>query len=457
MNKPKTPEPNPTSAVPRNRIARLAHLGGLAGRVAGGMLAEGLRQVAQGNTPRAADLVLTPANAQRVADKLSELRGAAMKVGQLLSMDAGDVLPAELAEILARLRADARPMPMSQVVTVLQQSLGQSWEKRFRRFSFTPMAAASIGQVHAAITQSGRQLALKIQYPGIRQSIDSDVDNVATLLRISRLLPKGLTLEPLLEEAKRQLHQEADYLLEAEHLRRFALLLEDTPEFLVPGVDEELTRDNILAMDHLHGEPVESLMSASQGTRDRAVGLLLDLLFRELFEFGMIQTDPNFANFLYNATTHQLELLDFGATRSYSSTVSNAYRQLLAAALHGDRLAMTESAQAIGYFREDIHAPQRAAVMELFVLATEPVRARGRYDFGASDLAMRIRDAGMALSFEQGYWHTPPADAIFLHRKLGGLYLLASRLRANIDVRAILERRLQENVGDPKSFAEQPD
>lgn len=432
----------PTSSVPRGRLERLAHLGGLAGRVAGGMLAEGMRQVARGNLPRAADLVLTPANARRVAEKLSELRGAAMKVGQLLSMDAGDILPAELAAILARLRADARPMPMSEVVTVMQESFGQGWEQHFKRFSFTPMAAASIGQVHAALSQSDRQLALKIQYPGIGQSIDSDVDNVATLLKVSRLVPDGLDLQPLLQEAKRQLHEEADYLLEAGHLRRFAIALQESPEFLVPGVDEDLTRENILAMDFLEGEPIESLTTATQVTRDRVVGLLLELLFRELFEFGMIQTDPNFANFLYNTSTRQLGLLDFGATRGYPVAVIEAYRGLLEAALREDHAAMSESAQAIGYFKKDIHAQQRAAVIKLFVLATEPARTRGRFDFGTSDLAVRIRDAGMALSFDQGYWHTPPADAVFLHRKLGGLYLLAARLRAKIDVRIILERYL---------------
>ena len=225
------------------------------------------------------------------------------------------------------------------------------------------------------------------------------------------------------------------------------MLLEDAPEFLVPGVDEDLTRQNILAMDLLVGEPIESLTSATQTTRDRVVGLLLGLLFRELFEFRLIQTDPNFANFLYNAQTGQLGLLDFGATRRYTSTVTEAYRGLLGAALRQDNATMTESAQTIGYFKEDIHARQRAAVMELFVLATEPARTRGRFDFGASDLALRIRDAGMALSFDQGYWHTPPADAVFLHRKLGGLYLLAARLRARIDVRAILEPHLTREQG----------
>ena len=433
---------NPASSVPRGRLERLAHLGGLAGRVAGGMLAEGMRQVARGNLPHAADLLLTPANARRVAGKLSELRGAAMKVGQLLSMDAGDLLPTELTAILGRLRADARPMPMSEVVAVMQESLGPGWEQLFKRFSFTPMAAASIGQVHAAVSQSDRQLALKIQYPGISQSIDSDVDNVATLLKVSRLVPDRLDLQPLLQEAKRQLHEEADYLQEAGHLRHFAVALEESPEFLVPGVDENLTRENILAMDLLEGEPIESLTTATQATRDRVMGLLLELLFRELFDFRMVQTDPNFANFLYNASTRQLGLLDFGATRRSDAAVIEAYRGLLEAALHEDHAAMSESAQAIGYFKKDIHAQQRAAVIQLFILATEPARIRGRFDFGASDLAVRIRDAGMALSFDQGYWHTTPADAVFLHRKLGGLYLLAARLRAKVDVRIILERYL---------------
>jgi len=433
---------NPASSVPRSRFQRLAHLGGLAGRVAGGMLAEGVSQAARGNMPRASNLILTPANARRVAEKLSEMRGAAMKVGQLLSMDAGDILPAGLADILAGLRADARPMPISEVVTVMQESFGQGWEQHFMRFSFTPMAAASIGQVHAAISQSGRQLALKIQYPGIRQSIDSDVDNVATLLNVSRLVPDGLDLQPLLQEAKRQLHDEANYLMEAGHLRRFAVALEDTPELLLPGVDEEFTRENILAMDFLEGEPIESLTTATRAIRDRVVELLLELLFRELFEFRMIQTDPNFANFLYNTETRQLGLLDFGATRLYPVVVTECYRGLLEAALREDHAAMSVHAQEIGYFKKDIHARQRAKVMELFVLATEPARTRGRFDFGASDLAGRIRDAGMVLSFEQGYWHTPPADAVFLHRKLGGLYLLAARLRAKVDVRIILERYL---------------
>ncbi len=164
-----------------------------------------------------------------------------MKVGQLLSMDAGDLLPPELSEILARLRADARPMPMSQLVSVLNASWGTEWEQRFQGFSFAPLAAASIGQVHLAQTKDGRQLAIKVQYPGVRKSIAGDVDNVAILLRMSGLLPKTLDIAPLIEEAKRQLQNEADYLLEATYLTRYRALLGASTEFALPEVNNDLT------------------------------------------------------------------------------------------------------------------------------------------------------------------------------------------------------------------------
>lgn len=226
--------------VPRGRMSRLARLGGLAGSIAGGMLAEGARQFARGERPRIGDLLLTPANARRVSDELARLRGAAMKVGQLLSMDAGELLTPELAEILARLREDATPMPMSQLVTVLEAQWGAGWESRFTQFSFTPAAAASIGQVHFARTADAGEIALKIQYPGVRESIDSDVDNVARLLRLSGLFPARMALDSLLDEAKHQLHAEADYRQEGRWLKRYTELLADDRRFVLPTVHDAL-------------------------------------------------------------------------------------------------------------------------------------------------------------------------------------------------------------------------
>lgn len=424
-------------AVPGSRLSRLARLGRLASGVAGGMIAEGVRQIAQGRRPNLGELLLTPANARRVADQLAQLRGAAMKVGQLLSMDAGDLIPPELAAILAQLRADARPMPMSQLVTVLEGSWGAGWEQQFERFSFSPLAAASIGQVHAATSRAGARLAIKVQYPGVRQSISSDVDNVAGLLRLSGLLPKSLDIAPLLEEAKRQLHDEADYLNEGAHLVRYRGLLADSADFVLPEVDAGLTRDNILAMSFIDGVAIESLAEAAQAERDRVMTLLFALLFREIFDFRLVQTDPNFANYRYDPASRRLALLDFGATRAYAADRVEAYRRLLLGGMRQDLALLNEAAAELGYFQQGIRDDHRRMVLDIFLFACEPLRQERAYDFGRSSLAGRMRDAGMRLGYERNLWHTPPIDALFLHRKIGGLYLLAARLGARVDIRAL--------------------
>jgi len=426
-----------TAAIPDGRWSRLARLGSLAGGVAGDMLAEGAKQFAQGKRPKMNDLLLTPANARRVAGQLAQLRGAAMKVGQLLSMDAGELLPPELAEILSRLRADAIPMPMSQVVAVLNANWGEGWDRHFQRFSFTPMAAASIGQVHFGQRKDGRHLAIKIQYPGVRRSIESDVDNVASLLRVSGLLPRSLDIKPLLDDAKRQLHDEADYRREGACMMQFAGLLADSDEFMLPEMHDDLTTENILAMTRLDGVALDSLTHLDQGERNRIVSQLFRLLFREIFEFKLVQTDPNFANYQYAAESQRVILLDFGATRAYCDAMVDAYRRLMRAAIAGDRAAMNEAAEDIGYFQADIQALQREQVLEIFSLACEPLRHSGLYEFGNTDLAARIRDAGMVLGMDRDFWHTPPADALFLHRKLGGLYLLAAKLKARVPAQEI--------------------
>ena len=432
----------PGAVVPSGRWSRLARMGQLATGIAGGMLAEGARQLAQGKRPAIGDLLMTPANAPRGATQLAHLRGAAMKVGQLLSMDAGDLLPPEIGAILARLRADATPMPMSQVVAVLEANWGALWNKQFQQFSFVPTAAASIGQVHFAQTRDGRRIAIKIQYPGVRQSIDSDIDNVAALLRMSGLLPATLDIAPLLEDAKRQLHEEADYLCEGAFMTRYGQLLADAPHYAVPQLVPELTSQNVLAMSRMDGVAIESLVAAPQPVRDRIASLLIALLLRELFEFGLIQTDPNFANYRYDTVKGQVILLDFGATRVYPAALVEQFRCIVQGAITGDTAAMDRAACAIGYYGLDTIERHRAAVLALFKQACEPLLCEGEYDFGRSDLGARIRDAGLALGRDRDFWHTPPADALFLHRKLGGLYLLAARLKARVDVRALVESTL---------------
>ena len=426
-------------AVPSGRLARLAKFGGLASGIAGTMLADGAKQLSQGKKPTVGDLLMTPANAIRVTEQLAQLRGAAMKVGQLLSMDAGEMLPPELADILARLRSDARHMPEVQLRAALNRRWGRGWEDRFETFDFTPMAAASIGQVHRGRTIDGRDLAIKVQYPGVRDSIDSDVDNIATLMRVSGVVPKTLDVTSILAEAKRQLHEEADYEREGRYLARFGALLADEADFRVPALHADLTRSSVLAMSHVAGVPIETLAEASQEERDRVVTLLIQLLLRELFEFGLMQTDPNFANYLYDPDTRQIVLLDFGAARDLPPAIVEGYRSLLRAGIAADREAARQAALDIGFFAADANAERQEQAMALFDLAMEPLRRPGPFDFSETGLTTPLREQGMALAEDRSFWHVPPIDTLFLQRKFGGVYLLASRLRAKVDVRAMLE------------------
>ena len=426
--------------VPSGRLSRIARFGGLATGIAGGMLLDGARQFASGKRPTLGDLLMTPANALKVTMQLGQMRGAAMKLGQLMSMDSGDFLPPELAEILGRLRADAQPMPQRQLEQVLSRAWGKDWLAAFDRFDRAPLAAASIGQVHRARTRDGRDVAIKIQYPGVRASIDSDVDNVATLLRLSNLLPRSIEIAPVLAQAKLQLHEEADYAREGQYLAQFKALLCAAPDYEVPMFHADLSNADVLVMTYAEGVAIEAMATAPQAERDRIMTLLIDLVLRELFEFALMQTDPNFANYRYNAASGRVILLDFGATRALPSAVVEAYRLLLRQALAGDHAGVFNTAVEIGFLNPRQAQRHQALIEELIAIALSRLTAPGCFDFGATDFVRDLRDQAMVIATDRANWHIPPVDTLFVQRKLGGVFLLASRLKARVDVRALLGR-----------------
>lgn len=434
------PEDKRGAPVPSGRGVRLLHMGGIVAGIAGGVVAGGLRQMAQGQRPGLPDLLLTPSNALRLTSGLSHMRGAALKLGQMLSMDSGIVLSPQLTSILASLRDDARPMPPHQLRDTLNAEWGAGWLSRFRRFDVRPFAAASIGQVHRAETQDGRVLAIKVQYPGVRASIDSDVDNIATLMRLPGLLPKGMDIAPLLAAAKAQLHDEADYAAEAAHLRRFGSLLQGSAAFVLPRVQDDLSTPQVLAMTYVESQSIDTLEAAPQPTRDRAAADLIDLVLQELFSFHAMQTDPNLANYRVDPATGRIVLLDFGAVRAVDPGLSATFRALLNAALDRDADAARAAMLRIGYFGPATAPHHQDLILRMFDTAMDPLRQTTPFDFGRSDLLDRLRDMGLAIGTERDLLHVPPAETLFLHRKIGGMYLLASRLRARVDLRALVER-----------------
>lgn len=433
---------NRSRAVPTGRISRLSTFGRLAGGVAGGMLAEGARRLASGERPKFEDLILTPANATRVADRLSHLRGAAMKLGQMVSMDAGDLLPPELTAILARLRNQAYRMPPPQLDALLKTEWGADWRRRFSHFEASPIAAASIGQVHRATLPDGRNLAIKVQYPGVRESIDADVDNVATLLRISSLLPAELNLQPLLDEAKRQLAEEADYIREGTQMRRFASLLAGDDRYVVPRLEEALTTSRVLAMSFVEGKAVETLVDAPQETRDIAIAHLIELVLREIFEFGVMQTDPNFANYRWQPETGKLVLLDFGATRDVPKATAAAYKAMIEAGLIGDRNGMRDTAVVAGFLGAGAAAAHQDAIDRIIAAIDEAMNRSETFDFGDRAFVPVVREEAKAMIADRSTWHIPEVDTLFVQRKVSGTALLAARLQARVDVKGLAAKAI---------------
>jgi predicted unusual protein kinase regulating ubiquinone biosynthesis (AarF/ABC1/UbiB family) len=328
-------------------------------------------------------------------------------------------------------------MPPKQLQTTLNAEWGSGWYGRFRRFDLRPFAAASIGQVHRATLPDGRDMAIKVQYPGVRASIDSDIANMATLMRLPGLLPKTMDIAPLLAEAKRQLHAEADYHAEAEHLARFGALLADDPRFVVPDVYNDHSTPQVLAMRYIDSQPLDVLTDATQDVRDQVAAQLIELTLRELFTFGAMQTDPNLANYRFIPKTRQIVLLDFGAVQAIAPETSADFRALLNAALNGDSGDVRAAMLKIGYFAPT--TPHRDLIQAMFCAAMEPLRAAGPFDFAATDLLSRLRDMGLVIGQDRELAHVPPAATLFLHRKIGGMYLMAAKLRARIALRPLVE------------------
>jgi predicted unusual protein kinase regulating ubiquinone biosynthesis (AarF/ABC1/UbiB family) len=433
------------SRVPTTRVGRLVQLGFTAGELAIGGVLEGARRVIRATPDDAVNMFLTAANAEKLAYRLAGMRGAAMKMGQMLSMESADILPREFTDALAALRDSASRMPRSQVRGVLGREYGKGWEARFEHFDYEPIAAASIGQVHRATARDGRELALKIQYPGVAKSIDSDVDNMAMFMQVANILPVEVDISGIMAEVKRQLREEADYRAEANHLETYRRLIRDDPTFVVPRAHADLTTKRVLAMDYMTGDPIESLesLAVAQAVRDRCGTKLQQLLFRELFEFRTMQTDPNFGNYLYRSEDERVVLLDFGSTASFSKAFTEKYGEISRALIAGDTGATRHYAEEIGYLRPTDSAEHADRILTLIRLVCEPITTPGVYDFGASDLVARARDAGIEMLFHsRGEFRAPPPETVFLHRKLVGSFLACARIRARVRVQDLIQRHL---------------
>ncbi|MCB9750227.1 MAG: AarF/ABC1/UbiB kinase family protein [Myxococcales bacterium] len=408
---------------PVTKGRRFLRLAGMTASVAGQYAKSRIKSVFQ--TPEAAAAeraTINEVNGALIAKTLGELKGAVMKVGQMASI-ASDILPRELAEPLKALQKEAPPMAYEVIAEQVEAELGAPPETLFQRFDREPFASASIGQVHRAITDDGREVVVKVQYPGVDGAVDSDLAHLKLVLRAGGLMKvKKQDMDAVFREVRARLMEELDYCNEADNVRLFREYHQRHPFVVIPDVVGERSSQRVLTLTYEAGDSIDSLTARgyTQALRDQIGVNLFRVMAEQLFDFRTIHADPNPGN-LAVRPDGTLVLYDFGCVKKIPREIIEAYKATIRAGLAEDYPGVERGLRALGVRRVDgppvphqFYKRWRDAFARPFV-GDEP------FDYGASTIhedVMPLVPGSLKMldSFK------PPPDLVFIDRMVVGHY-----------------------------------
>ena len=385
--------------------------------------------------------LISKKNVTATVDTLKNLRGAAMKFGQLLSLDETVILSPDLAAIFAQLQSSGYSMTPSQLKKVLNHNWGDDWLKHFKYFDVRPFAAASIGQVHKATLKSGEVVAIKVQFPGVKQSIDSDLATLKFIMKTSGMLPENFPLEHYLSQCGDLLKRETNYELEAENINLFSGFLNGSKVIHVPKVYNKLSTDQTLTMSFLEGRELSNIMEFDQSARDEISLNLIELLFNEIFNFKMVQTDPNLANFLLTRSGKSICILDFGACCRVSEDTHRLYKELLSVALSMDLNCIKSFLQEKNFIPQETSMAGTKFLENIISVTINELSKDETFDFQKSKVFQLIVQENLNLYFDLMPSSVLGSDFIFIQRKIFGLILFFRSIGTKLPLLKILKHQ----------------
>jgi aarF domain-containing kinase len=390
--------------------------------------------------------------ALRLVRGLDELKGAAMKMGQLLSLVDDTMLPQGWKQALVTLQSQATAKPFAEVEPLLRAELPH-YENHLVSLEPEAVHAASIGQVHRGVLANGTRVAVKIRYPDLEKWVRSDIVSLRRMLRLANAIPSDGDFDAVFAQVEKIFLQEIDFAQEAANYVLYREHFASAPGVVVPRVIAELSTRNVLVTEWVDGLGLDAWMStpsqegATPSTVTRTAesraavsAHILRVLFEELFVLGRVQSDPNPANFLVTPEG-KLALLDFGATQALPLALVEGYRALSRACLQGTKPDILAVSEDMGFLKPSDSQAGRDAFVSMLAIATEPFE-HGEFDFGTAKLVARMRGLGVTFVREVGF-RPPPPEIVFLNRRILGTQLKLERLAASFDARAVLMPHLK--------------